>query len=244
MPTKICTKCKEPKDVSEFVKNKTAKDGLDYSCKTCQEQYYQTHKIERAEYIQNNKVKIAKRQKRYQQDHKAEIAEQKEQYYQDHKAEIVEYQKEYHQKHKADKVEYDREYYQARREERIAYNMQYDKDHKAEKFEYYKKYRQTEAGKAVGRKGSQKHRALKMGVECEVFDPKEIFERDGYRCQLCGKKTRPDYKNPNHPLYPNLDHIVPLSKGGSHTRLNTQCLCRQCNITKNNSGVGDQFRMF
>ncbi|MBU2249718.1 MAG: HNH endonuclease, partial [Gammaproteobacteria bacterium] len=65
-----------------------------------------------------------------------------------------------------------------------------------------------------------------------------------YICQLCGVKTRPDIKNQYHPKRPELDHIVPLSLGGEHTKQNTQCLCRQCNMTKNNTGVGDQLRLF
>jgi 5-methylcytosine-specific restriction endonuclease McrA len=28
---------------------------------------------------------------------------------------------------------------------------------------------------------------------------------------------------------PELDHIVPVSRGGLHTYENTQCLCRSCN---------------
>ena len=45
-------------------------------------------------------------------------------------------------------------------------------------------------------------------------------------------------------IYPNLDHIIPLKKGGSHTRLNSQCLCHKCNIIKGSTGVGDQLRLF
>lgn len=72
----------------------------------------------------------------------------------------------------------------------------------------------------------------------------KVFERDGYICQSCGKKTRPDFKNQFHSLYPNLDHIIPLSKGGAHTKLNTQCLCRLCNLEKGASIMNAQLRMF
>ena len=46
MPTKICTKCKEPKDVSEFSKNKCRKDGLGDWCKSCIKRYRDDHKEE------------------------------------------------------------------------------------------------------------------------------------------------------------------------------------------------------
>lgn len=35
MGTKYCSKCKQSKVLSEFHKNRQAKDGLQYRCKTC-----------------------------------------------------------------------------------------------------------------------------------------------------------------------------------------------------------------
>jgi 5-methylcytosine-specific restriction endonuclease McrA len=35
-----------------------------------------------------------------------------------------------------------------------------------------------------------------------------------------------------HPLAPTLDHIVPLARGGHHTRDNTQCAHFSCNTRK------------
>lgn len=76
----------------------------------------------------------------------------------------------------------------------------------------------------------------------EKFTHKEIFERDGYRCQKCGRKTRPDF-NIYHKLYPVLDHIIPLSKQGEHSRLNCRCLCRGCNAEKKNVIINEQLRL-
>lgn len=51
-----------------------------------------------------------------------------------------------------------------------------------------------------------------------------IYERDGYRCRKCGISDR----------YANLeiDHIIPISKGGKSTYDNLQTLCHKCNIEK------------
>ena len=35
MTTKVCSKCKVEKDVGEFYKDRTARDGLQYKCKSC-----------------------------------------------------------------------------------------------------------------------------------------------------------------------------------------------------------------
>jgi 5-methylcytosine-specific restriction endonuclease McrA len=81
-------------------------------------------------------------------------------------------------------------------------------------------------------------KAKKRGVTVEVFDPLEVLERDGWRCHLCGYMTRKAMRGTYHPKTPELDHIVPISKGGEHSRRNTACACRSCNQTKLNRSLG------
>lgn len=233
---KRCTKCKKTKLIKEFPKDISTKDGLCSWCKAC-------ISIRNKQYCQNNKEKTAIYNKQYGQINKERIAKRKRQYQQSNKEKIVIYQKQYHQENKGEITIRVKQYYQDNKEKITIRTKQHYQEHKEEIAEQKKLYRQTEKGKNADRRGVDKRRALKYGNIYEVFDSKEIFERDSYICQLCGKKTRPDYKNVYHPLYPNLDHIVPLSKGGAHTRLNTQCSCRQCNIEKHNKIIG-QLRMF
>lgn len=55
----------------------------------------------------------------------------------------------------------------------------------------------------------------------------KIKERDGYTCKQCGISTR---EEPH--LLLEVDHIVPVSKGGLTTEENLQTLCWRCNRTK------------
>lgn len=76
-------------------------------------------------------------------------------------------------------------------------------------------------------------RARYFGVTFESgVTPVKVFDRDGWRCQLCGCKTPKRLRGRNLPLSPEVDHIVPLSCGGGHTWDNVQCACRSCNIKK------------
>jgi 5-methylcytosine-specific restriction endonuclease McrA len=69
-------------------------------------------------------------------------------------------------------------------------------------------------------------------------DPFKVFERDGWRCHLCLKPTRKDKRGTNHDRAPELDHIIPLAKGGAHTYANTACSCRKCNRWKRDTVIG------
>jgi len=67
------------------------------------------------------------------------------------------------------------------------------------------------------------------------FDPYKVFNRDDWKCQACGCDTPHWLRGTLDDNAPELDHIVPLSRGGEHSLDNTQCLCRVCNILKSNN---------
>jgi 5-methylcytosine-specific restriction endonuclease McrA len=56
------------------------------------------------------------------------------------------------------------------------------------------------------------------------FTRKNIFYRDRNRCQYCGHKFQTRDLN--------LDHVVPLSRGGKSTWENVVCCCIKCNSRK------------
>ena len=82
-------------------------------------------------------------------------------------------------------------------------------------------------------------RARKLGKRAQAISKRTVFERDGWRCKHCGRRVRPDYSI-NHDLYPHLDHIIPLARGGDHTWANVQLLCRACNIAKGMTIANEQ----
>ena len=50
----------------------------------------------------------------------------------------------------------------------------------------------------------------------------EVFNRDNYSCQYCGKETR----------HLTLDHVIPRYRGGPHTWENLVSACVSCNRRK------------
>lgn len=109
-----------------------------------------------------------------------------------------------------------------------------------------KRYRQnhpekwawTESKKAW----TQRRRARKRGADAERVLSAEIFDRDGWRCGLCGGQVDRRLSYPD-PMSASLDHILPLSIGGAHTRANVQLAHLVCNTRKNNRPHSDQLRL-
>ena len=90
-----------------------------------------------------------------------------------------------------------------------------------------------------GRRASKaKRRRLVGGAASETVKPFKVFDRDKWRCQLCGCKTPKSKRNTLSDNAPELDHIIPISKGGDHSYKNTQCACRKCNGLKSNHPRG------
>lgn len=86
--------------------------------------------------------------------------------------------------------------------------------------------------KAASRKAGKARRKFRIKTtRAESVSPKAIFDRDGWMCGICGEEVLAGVQVP-HPLSPTLDHIVPLSKGGSHTKDNLQCAHFSCNVAK------------
>jgi 5-methylcytosine-specific restriction endonuclease McrA len=56
------------------------------------------------------------------------------------------------------------------------------------------------------------------------FNRRNIFARDGNRCQYCGRKFPPADLS--------LDHVTPRSRGGDSTWENLVSACRECNARK------------
>ena len=76
-----------------------------------------------------------------------------------------------------------------------------------------------------------KRRVQKYGGEYVYINIYNIYKRDDWKCGICGFRVDKKLKYP-HPLSPSLDHIVPLSKGGAHTKDNVQLAHLRCNLSK------------
>lgn len=76
-----------------------------------------------------------------------------------------------------------------------------------------------------------RRRARIRGTKADRFTDLSIFERDGWICGICNDTVDPTLRFPHH-YSASLDHVIPLSKGGSHTAENCQLAHWVCNSRK------------
>ena len=82
------------------------------------------------------------------------------------------------------------------------------------------------------RSNAERRRALKAGASIGArFTNAEVFDRDGWVCGLCAEPVSRNATYPD-PLSASLDHVIPLSRGGSHSLDNVQLAHLACNVSK------------
>jgi len=70
------------------------------------------------------------------------------------------------------------------------------------------------------------------------FSSVQVFARDKWRCHLCGIRTPRSAIGSTRRDAPQMDHIMPVSRGGAHTWNNVATACRACNAAKRDAPLG------
>ena len=97
---------------------------------------------------------------------------------------------------------------------------------------------QSDEHKASKRKGKKTRAIRKRGIVAEAIDPISVFNRDRWVCHLCGKKLKQSNRGTTKDEAPELEHIIALADGGTHTWGNVACSCRLCNRIKGATSRG------
>lgn len=65
----------------------------------------------------------------------------------------------------------------------------------------------------------------------DEIDALTLFERDNWMCHLCDRRINRRLRLPNW-WAATIDHVIPLSKGGTHTWDNVRASHAYCNFKK------------
>ncbi len=241
---RICKKCGKEMPLSDFgvVKGRGGKTYHRWDCKACQRTYGQRWRHENKDHLRESKRRyhvahreaILARVQAWQTENREHKLEYQRLWYLANQEERLAKQKEWHEKNQ-DKV---RAYREANRE-RIAQYMQawrernsdviwrYQQDWKEANAQhirdYAKQYRQinpevkriSEANRRAQARGSTGHFTIR--------DVGALYAMQLGKCVYCDTDLSEAFQ---------VDHIVPLSRGGSNEPENLQLLCARCNLMK------------
>ncbi len=203
--TKRCSgPCGKLKPLDEFFRRAASKDGLNARCKECTKIYTQS---------EENKQK----KKEYNKDYFKK-------YYPENRERLLEYQKDYAQENAEKIADYKKSYAEENAEKIAQYQAQYQEQNREHIRELKKEYKKN--NKEYFQTIEAKRRSQKQNAEgsFSLNDWLEICERYGFTCLYPGC-TSNDIT---------IDHIVPISKGGTNWPSNLQPLCKPHNSSKHN----------
>ncbi len=88
------------------------------------------------------------------------------------------------------------------------------------------RYKKSPKGKALAYRQYARRKQAILSTENPLTaeDWAEILREHDHRCRYCGKQTKMT-----------LDHVIPLSKGGEHSKTNVVPACQSCNSKKHDS---------
>lgn len=165
-----------------------------------------------------------------------------------------------HREENREKIAADyRDWYQENKEKQIAYNTAWRAENKehmnaennrrsalyraayADRFaartrEYYRRKMEDPEFRALCSFRSKENRARRMGADGTFSqdDVASILASQGAKCAICEKDISEKYS---------IDHIHPLSRGGSNWPENLQMLCGRCNASKGAKTMDEFFAM-
>lgn len=215
--TKTCTCCNTEKNLTEFYKRKTIKDGHSTICKKCKSE-------KDKKYREENKTKIYQSKKEYREKNIDTIRVKKKEYRNNNKEKISKRDKEYRDRNIEEIKKNKKIYYEANKEHVLLKNKEYQKKNRLRINKYLLEYFKTEIGSASKLNTRHKRRAIIKDGEVTTQQLKELYSTVK-NCYWCNTKLN---KKNTH-----LDHLMPLSKGGKHTISNLVVSCPKCNLQKN-----------
>lgn len=114
--------------------------------------------------------------------------------------------------------------YAKNKEKYLAQKHEYYLKNKERRAEYNRNYLRSESGRERNREGGSRYEARKYGATIEEVHRDVVYKRDKGICYLCGKRV--DKKSWQ------LEHVIPLSRGGSHSYSNVAVSHPICNQMK------------
>ncbi len=189
--------------------------------------YYASHIEEKRRYARDYRLKHIEQKTeylhKYQAEHKEQARENNKRYRAEHKDKLREYHRKYRLEHLERIRENGRRYRTEHREEHRAEGRRFYARHHDEMRTHQREYlkRHPECARAyVTRRRARK---LAAGGNFKASDVRRQLRSQKGRCYWCNAKLNGEH---------HIDHVIPLSRGGSNGPDNIVIACPICNLSK------------
>lgn len=225
---KRCIKCLVDKTLVSFWKNKRMRDGLLSICIPCSKLYMENYRAKNAAILQIKNVS-------YKRRHAARVNVERRERYKTGRFEIrqraratrrlrLEHYRERDRYWSANNKEKRKQYTAKYRSRNIERHKAWVKNWKAANKEHVAAYQRgwLKSHPEQTRQYQRNRKAWKNSSPGKITIPEwlDICSQYGGKCLRCGSERI------------TMDHIVPLSAGGAHSKENVQPLCASCNASK------------
>ena len=178
---------------------------------------------DRYRYIHSNR---GKERQKWREDNRERDRESNRRFYRLHHDKLIEDMKEAYRNNIDSRREYARSYY----EEHRAARLEYARTHLEQRLESNRRWRDGNPEKYMESVAkARRKRCMRSVHPHSVADELSIYRRQGGRCAYCNVHI--PFKNGE------IDHIVPLSRGGDDDCGNICFSCVHCNRTKSSKFV-------
>jgi len=224
--TKVCTKCGEAKPLTAYSRNKRFRDGCERRCKACRSEAFAAWRVKnldrrreyQQEWYEKNPGAKAEHNRAYSAKHSADIV-----------VRVAKWRRENPERVRATLKAHraaNRELYRERRQrpEFIVKKREADrlwnlanKEHASESTRLWRKNNPDRYRVINSRRKALNRAAPGSATIAQIQARVEYF---GSKCWMCGAQ------------WESIDHVKPLSKGGSNWPANLRPACLSCNSSK------------
>ena len=217
---KTCSKCGNTKPIDDFCKDNRRIDGYSSHCKSCRRSYYSPRPWKSKPLSPNDQKVCTKCHETKLVSEFDKRAEGRTGYHSHCKSCRRKISQSWKKTNKKNVKEYNENY----RKNCASYYQKWWREHKDKARQYTKRFYGSERGRLYNRNSQSQRRVLERAGDIALDYLQDLFEKQT-NCAYCHSPF-------SQSIPPTIDHIIPIAKGGTHTRDNIVLACNSCNSRK------------